>query len=102
MLKYFDSSRVLVSACIGLNTAVVVADLAHGDFRAGALQSIALLLLTAWWAWVPKADALLEARVGEAVAQRRMAEIGLAVVEEQRRAGNVRVNIVGEASARVN
>lgn len=81
---------------LACNVWVVAVDLATGHYRSGALQAIAVAVLTAWLYFVRKIDQWLDTAVGEVTARRRIAELSLHVVEEQVRTGNVSLTIVGE------
>jgi len=93
---------------VGINLWVVGFDLASGLRTAAALQSLVVVLLTAWGCWLaPTIGLLLDLRLATvtherdtAIAQQRIAEaqmrmtvIAEEAMEEQRRSGQVRVSV---------
>jgi hypothetical protein len=76
-----------------LNVAATAFDLASGHGAAAAVQSIAIVVVTAWLAIRVPLDAWLEARLGEAVANRQITEIALAQVQAVTRLGDVSVSV---------
>lgn len=82
----------------GSNVALLALDLAQHHYGGAAAQSIIVALISAWIAVRPKVDAWFDARLGEAIAQRRTAEIALAGIERMARAREdmrVQVSVVG-------
>jgi hypothetical protein len=80
-------------ASFALNVAATVFDLASGHGGAAAVQSIGIVVVTAWLAIRAPLDAWLEARLGEAVANRQITEIALAQVQAVTRLGDVSVSV---------
>lgn len=66
-----------------LNLGVVVLKLWFHDYGGAAVQSVVVVFLGAWIGVVHKIDAWVDARLAEAVAQRRMAENMAQVMERQ-------------------
>jgi hypothetical protein len=82
-------------ASVVLNVAATAVDLATGHGGAAAVQSIAIVAVTAWLALRVNLDAWLEARLGEAVANRQLAEIALAQFEAMAHRVGISVAVEG-------
>jgi hypothetical protein len=72
-----------------VNVGLGVEDVAVGRYEAAALQSIVVAACAAGQWLLPTVHAWLDAKRGEAVAERRMSEIALAQIEQQVRNGEV-------------
>ena len=81
------------------NAGLFVWNVVGGFYGLATVQSIVLVVGTAWLWVVPKVDAFLNAQLGQAIAQRRMSELGLRVMEEQTRSGRVSVSLAGEVKS---
>lgn len=92
---------LLVSLVI--NIGAIALHLATGHYGIGAAESVFVVAVTAWADLRGKVHDRLEARLGEAVAQRRIAEITLLQIEAAvRRGDHVEVTVDASAGPRVN
>jgi len=83
-------------SAIAFNACAFVWNVVGGFYGLAAVQSIIIVGLTSFASIFPKIHAKLDAILANAIAQRRMAELGLQVMEQQTRAGRVQVEMVGE------
>lgn len=88
-------ARGTLWASAGFNLILTVVNVWQHQYAAAAWDAI---IVTGTVSWIPiaaKIDARMDAKVGEAVAQRRMAEIALAEMERARSEMRVHVSVMG-------
>jgi len=83
----------------GFNLAAVGMSIVRHDYGTAGVQSVLVALLAAWGWLVPKISATLDAKLGEAIAQRRMAELAAAAMERQLNAGHLEFGVSVQGSA---
>lgn len=89
---------VMISSGL-FNAGLVVASLLQRKYDAAATQTILVTLLATWCWLTPKVDGYLDARLAEAIARQKTAELALAEFERLQRAGLLRVGVTTQARA---
>ena len=89
-------------AGLAANIALTVLTIAVGSYGQASFQVVCVLAIAGLLWGQPRIDALLDARLGEAQAKRRIADLALHAFEQQMREGNVRVTVTPTTDMRVN
>jgi hypothetical protein len=94
-------ARTAMWVSVGMNVGIICEDLAlRQDFNGAMFASVIVVVLTSWLWLVTKIDQRLDADLGHAVADRRVAELTLAAVEDAHRSGRYRIEVGVDASPR--
>lgn len=86
-------ARWTLRASLGWNAALIVVNVVGRRYESAGFILIVVAFLATWLWASPKIDAHLDARLGEAIAQRTMAEIALTELQRSQRAGELRVDL---------
>ena len=86
---------------VGLNVVLFGLSVTQHNYGTASWNLTVAFVFLAWLQVNPKIHGRLDAKLGDAVAERKMRELALALMEQQIRDGNVRVNVMG-SDARVN
>jgi hypothetical protein len=91
-------ARLVMFGSAGLNLGITLGDLARREYTIAATQSVLVVVLAVWLYVMPRVDDWLDARVGEATAQRQLAETMLKEVQRLAQAGGLRVGVASEVT----
>jgi hypothetical protein len=96
-------ARYVLLGSLGFNIGLVLSSILRGKVEPAAVQLILVTLLAAWLAIAPKIDAWLDARLAEAAANQRCAELACAELDRLHARGELRVGVTvqGKASERM-
>lgn len=86
-------ARAVMVGSVLFNAGLLVVNVAWDKYEPAAMQSIVVAFLAVWLYVTPKVDAWLDARLAEATANQRTAEIASAELERMQRAGELRVGM---------
>lgn len=98
MLRKVDSYQLAIAAvwaAAGVNLVAVIAGIVRHDYGSAGVQSVLIVCLAAWGRLVPRVIATLDAKLGEATAQERMAQIALEALKKQMDAGDLHLTVRG-------
>lgn len=92
-------ARGTLWAALAFNLVLFVVDVWQHNYVGAAVETLIVAVQASWIALAPRADALLEARLGAAIAEREASKLILAEVQRLARAGELRFTVKASTAA---